>query len=96
MRTKFRELLLGIGIWEGRKYLLRLVTFREKPGEARPTMSGVARNGRAARRRRCRVGEEARRRSSPSIQICGVARERRGGAEQRKGETRDWLWLLVP
>ncbi|VAH39249.1 unnamed protein product [Triticum turgidum subsp. durum] len=56
--------------------LLRLVTFREKPGEARPTMSGVARNGRAARRRRCRVGEEARRRSSPSIQICSVARER--------------------
>uniref|UniRef100_A0A452XJU5 Uncharacterized protein n=1 Tax=Aegilops tauschii subsp. strangulata TaxID=200361 RepID=A0A452XJU5_AEGTS len=56
--------------------LLRLVTFHEKPGEARPSTSGVVRNGRAARRRRCQVGEEARRRSSPSIQIC-VARERR-------------------
>ncbi|VAI92243.1 unnamed protein product [Triticum turgidum subsp. durum] len=56
--------------------LLRLVMFREKPGEARPSTSGVVRNGHAARRRRCRVGEEARRRSSPSIQIRGVARER--------------------
>ncbi|VAH22465.1 unnamed protein product [Triticum turgidum subsp. durum] len=67
--------LLLVHCFDNRKYLLRLVTPR-KPGEARPSMSGVVSNGHAARRRRCRVGEEARRRSSLSIQIRGVARER--------------------
>ena len=71
--------------WEGRRYLLLLVTFGEKPGEARPSTSGVVRNGRAARRRRCRVHCIARRRGSRFA----AWRERGEAAQSRERERRE-------